>query len=78
MKHRFPRRPWRRRRTSRPFRPEPTRSQARQYINRMCRLLELEAAIEAQQPAPDADRLRVLDMQIGALNEVVSNLEDEA
>ena len=44
----------------------------------MCRLLELEAAIEAQQPAPDADRLRVLDMQIGALNEVVSNLEDEA
>ena len=76
MKHRFPRRPWRRRRTSRPFRPEPTRSQARQYIDRLRDLLQLEATIEAQRPAPDAGHLRVLDMKIEALNEVVANLEE--
>ena len=78
MKHRFPRRPWRRRRTSRPFRPEPTRGQARQYINRLRDLLQLEASLEAQRPAPDAGHLRVLDMKIDALNEVVAHLEDEA
>ena len=78
MKHRFPRRPWRRRRTSRPFRPEPTRGQARQYINRLRDLLQLEASIEARRPAPDAGHLRVLDMQVDALNEVVAHLEDEA
>jgi hypothetical protein len=78
MKHRFPRRPWRRRRSSRPFRPEPTRSQARRYINQLRDLLKLEATLEAQRPAADADRLRVLDMKIDALNEVVAHLEDEA
>ena len=78
MKHRFPRRPWRRRRSSRPFRPEPTRGQARQYTSRLRDLLQLEAAIEAQRPAADADRLRVLDMKIDALNEVVAHMEDEA
>ena len=76
MKHRFPRRPWRRRRSCRPFRPEPTRSQARQYVTRLRDLLQLEAAIEVQQPAPDAGHLRVLDMKIDALNEVAANLEE--
>jgi hypothetical protein len=78
MKHRFPRRPWRRRRSNRPFRPEPTRGQARQYVTRLRDLLKLEAVIEAQRPAPDAGHLRVLDMKIDALNEVVAHLEDEA
>ena len=76
MKHRFPRRPWRRRRSCRPFRPEPTRSQARHYIHRLRDLLQLEATIEAQRPAPDADHLRALDMQVAALTEVVANLEE--
>jgi hypothetical protein len=76
MKHRFPRRPWRHRRSSRPFRPEPSRGQAKQYVSRLRDLLQLEAAIEAQRPAPDAGHLRVLDMKIDALNEVVANLED--
>ena len=76
MKHRFPRRPWRRRRTSRPFRPEPTRGQAKQYIHRLRDLLQLEATLEAKRPAPAAGHLRVLDMKIEALNEVVANLEE--
>lgn len=77
MKHRFPRRPWRPRRSRRPFRPEPTRSQARQYVHQLRDLLQLEAVIEGQQAAPDADRLRVLDAQISALTDLVSHLNSE-
>ena len=77
MKHRFPRRPWRRHRNRRPFQPGPTRSQARQYVNQLRNLLRLEAMIEAQRPAA-AGRLEVLDAQIGALNEILASMEDAA
>ncbi len=77
MKHRFPRRPWRRR-NRRPFKPGPTRAQARQYVHRLRDLLQLEAAIEVQRPAANTDRLDVLELQIGALNEVLASMEDVA
>ena len=74
MKHRTSRRP---RRFRRPLPPQPTRSQVRQRINRLCSLYQLEAIAELSKPAPDPQHLGRLNRGLGFLNEARTYLEEE-
>lgn len=65
-------------RRRRPLRPRPTRSQIHQqirHIGRTLQLVQLEALVEVQKPAPSLDRLHFLDDAAAVLREEAAALE---
>ena len=65
-------------RRRRHLRPQPTRSQINQEINRACHLYDLfqiERVMELRKPEPDIAHLRYVQEQMAALEDVVVTLE---
>lgn len=65
-------------RRRRPLRPRPTRSQIHQQIRQIGRtlqLVQLEALVEVQKPAPSLDRLRFLDDAAAAMRDEAAAVE---
>ena len=65
-------------RRRRHLRPQPTRRQIHQEINRACHLHELfqiERVMELSKPAPDLAHLRYIGEQLASLEDIVVTLE---